>query len=225
MEVASPLPLSHGRRSAKRSFAFSPPFADASDPNQATAAQSDCAMESDDYPQQPFKRRRFLTEGTTSDQSRACLPMFSSSSASQFGSPKAATSTKRTRTDNGWNQAHAKKQIALEMQKMVDQQVAEIDRLKSEKASIESTCAGLTSQNEKVVGENRILKRAVTIQQERQNQALSEIDAARKYRNEAEERIRRLEQMNLTLQFHLQQQQPCNGNDFMGFSPRPPDIC
>lgn len=224
MEVASPLPLSHGRRTAKRSFAFSPSFADASDPNQAAATQSDCAMESDEYSQQqPSKRRRFLNEGTSSDQSRACLPTWSSSSASQFGSPKAATSTKRTRTDHGWNQAHAKKQIALEMQRMVDEQAVEIGRLKSERVSIESVCAGLKSQNEKVVGENRILKRAVTIQQERQNQALSEIEAARKYRNEAEERIRRLEQMNLTLQFHLQQS--CNGNEFMGYSPRPPDIC
>lgn len=106
---------------------------------------------------------------------------------------------------------------------MVDEQAVEIGRLKSERVSIESVCAGLKSQNEKVVGENRILKRAVTIQQERQNQALSEIEAARKYRNEAEERIRRLEQMNLTLQFHLQQS--CNGNEFMGYSPRPPDIC
>jgi len=177
--------------------------------------------ESSSYLSQPSKRRRFTTENP-SDNGRASLPLFSNSSTNQC---TVNTTPKRARTDHGWNQAHAKRQIVLEMQRVVDQQAAEIERLKSEKADIESTCSNLRSHCDKVVGENKILKRAVTIQQERQNQAMNEIDAARKYRNEAEDRIRRLEQMNLTLQFHLQQQQTCNGNNFMGFNPRPPDIC
>ena len=82
----------------------------------------------------------------------------------------------------------------------------------------------MSSQNEKVTGENRILKRAVTIQQERQNQSSREIEAACKYRVDAEERIRKLEQMNLNLQYLLQSQGTCNGDNFMGFSPRPPDV-
>jgi len=82
----------------------------------------------------------------------------------------------------------------------------------------------LKPEHEKTLNENRILKKAVAIQQERQNQAAHEIEAARRYRIEAEERIRKLEQMNLTLRYHLQAQSPSYGNDFMGFSPRPPDV-
>lgn len=136
----------------------------------------------------------------------------------------AQPSNKRFRSDNGWNQVQAKQQIALELQRVVDQQAAEIERLKSEKQSVESSYAELKSHHEKISGENRILKKAVTIQQERQNQAVQEIEAACKYRAEAEERIRKLEQMNLTLQYHLQSQSSCNGNDFMGINPRPPDV-
>ena len=39
----------------------------------------------------------------------------------------------------------------------------------------------MKSEHEKVLNENKILKKAVTIQQERQNQASSEIDAARRF--------------------------------------------
>jgi len=227
MEVASPLPISHARASAKRPFAFSTTFVDPSDSNQLAVGQGDRSMEMDEgqsYGSQPFKRRRFTSE-SSEQSSRSCLPIFSPPSApSQVAANITSPSTKRIRTDHGWNQVHAKKQIVLELQRVVDQQAAEIDRLKSERESVEGACTNLKSQNEKVVGENRILKRAVTIQQERQNQAMNEIQAACKYRNEAEERIRMLEQRNLTLQFHLQQKESCNGNDFMGFGPRPPDV-
>ncbi|KAK1743786.1 hypothetical protein QTG54_005383 [Skeletonema marinoi] len=78
----------------------------------------------------------------------------------------------------------------------------------------------LQTQNQKVEHENRILKRAVTIQQDRQHQVSAELEGIRTFKEQAEERIRRLEQMNLTLQYQLQAQNA--GNDFMGF--RPPDV-
>eukprot|EP00594_Rhizosolenia_setigera_P002830 CAMPEP_0178939442 /NCGR_PEP_ID=MMETSP0789-20121207/213_1 /TAXON_ID=3005 /ORGANISM="Rhizosolenia setigera, Strain CCMP 1694" /LENGTH=180 /DNA_ID=CAMNT_0020618285 /DNA_START=350 /DNA_END=892 /DNA_ORIENTATION=- len=122
---------------------------------------------------------------------------------------------------------HQEKAIA-DLQRIVQEQSSEISRIQSEKQNakgeIAATMENLRAQHEKILGENKILKRAVAIQQERQNQAASEIEAACKYRKEAEERIKRLEQMNMTLQFHLQQQTAPIGNDFMGFSPRPPDI-
>lgn len=80
----------------------------------------------------------------------------------------------------------------------------------------------LKSEQDKVLNENRILKRAVTIQQERQNQAASEIQAAHKYKFDAEDRIKKLEQLILSLRYHLQAQHTNPGNDFMGF--RPPDV-
>eukprot|EP00984_Skeletonema_dohrnii_P027286 scaffold16812_cov58-Skeletonema_dohrnii-CCMP3373.AAC.2 len=110
------------------------------------------------------------------------------------------------------NPAHQKIQ---ELQQVVQQQTAEIDHLKSENGSLQT-------QNQKVEHENRILKRAVTIQQDRQHQVNAELEGARTFKEQAEDRIRRLEQMNLTLQYQLQAQNSSAGNDFMGF--RPPDV-
>lgn len=75
------------------------------------------------------------------------------------------------------------------------------------------------------MNENKILKRAVTIQQDRQNQASSAIDAANRYKHETDDKIKKLEQIILSLRYHLQAQPQSNlGNDFMGFPPRPPDV-
>jgi hypothetical protein len=106
---------------------------------------------------------------------------------------------------------------------MVEQQAAEIHRLKSEKESVDASASQLSSHQAKVEHENKILKRAVAIQQERQNQMTAELEGARQFKAEAEERVRRLEQMNLTLQYRLQANM-ASGNDFMWSSPRPPDV-
>ena len=82
----------------------------------------------------------------------------------------------------------------------------------------------LKSEHDKVLSENKILKRAVAIQQERQNQASSEIEAARQFKFDADDRIKKLEQIILSLRYHLQAQHSNPGNDFMGFPPRPPDV-
>lgn len=163
------------------------------------------------------------------ETSKASFPMFASPSTASVSqgisnSPAHPHSNKRSRLDHGWNQVQAKQQIERELQKIVDQQAVEIARLKSEKENVENAFTDLKGQHDKISGENRILKKAITIQQERQNQAHNEIEAANKYRVDAEERIRRLEQMNLNLQYHLQSKGSCNGNNFMGFNPRPPDI-
>ncbi len=106
---------------------------------------------------------------------------------------------------------------------MVEQQAAEIQRLKSEKESVEASASQLSSHQAKVDHENKILKRAVAIQQERQNQMAAELEGARRYKVEAEERVRRLEQMNLTLQYRLQANM-ASENEFTWSSPRPPDV-
>lgn len=127
---------------------------------------------------------------------------------------------------------------------MVEQQAMEIQRLKSEKESAASQQQQLSllaqqqlptsttsSSSEvsnhhvaKVEHENKILKRAVTIQQERQTQLSAELEGTRQFKVDAEERIRRLEQMNLTLQYRLQAMTMSPVNDNMWSSPRPPDI-
>lgn len=110
-----------------------------------------------------------------------------------------------------------------DLEQVVESQASEIEYLKNAKANLESSVAGLKTEHEKTLNENRILKRAVTIQQERQIQAANDLEAARQYKVDAEQNIRRLEQMILSLRYHLQAQQPQNGgNDFMGFPP--PDV-
>ena len=121
-------------------------------------------------------------------------------------------SNKRFRTEN--HQVAQQQQIDLQN---------EVNSLKSEKNGLESSLATLRTEHEKVVNENKTLKRAVIIQQERQNQAVSEINAGRQYKAEAEEKIKKLEQLVLSLRYHLQaQQHNPPANDWMGF--RPPDV-
>lgn len=113
---------------------------------------------------------------------------------------------------------------SYDLQREVESQAEEIENLKSAKSDVESSFHGLKAEHEKTINENRILKRAVTIQQERQNQALSEIESARQYKVDAGEQIKKLEHIILSLRYHLQAQHTHPGNDFMGFPPRPPDV-
>lgn len=110
-----------------------------------------------------------------------------------------------------------------DLQNVVNAQGDEIECLKSEKADLEDSLHTVRTEHDKVVNENKTLKRAVVIQQERQNQALSEINAGRQYKVEAEDRIKKLEHMVLSLRYQLQAlQNHTPANDFMGF--RPPDV-
>jgi hypothetical protein len=109
------------------------------------------------------------------------------------------------------------------MREVMGRQAEELETLKSDKFSLETHNVELRSLNDKVMNENKILKKAVNIQQERQHHAALELDAARKYKDDAENRIRRLEQIIVSLRFHLQAQH-CPENDFMNFNSRPPDV-
>lgn len=111
-----------------------------------------------------------------------------------------------------------------DLQRVVESQAADIDILKQEKSDLEGSLNNLKSEHERVVNENKILKKAVTIQQERQNHAVAEIEAARRFKFDAEDRIKQLEQIIYQLRYHLQAQQSNQTNDFMGFPPRPPDV-
>lgn len=206
------------------------------------------------YGQQIFKRRRCdspdgmnidgatnMVSTNTSGASGALttVPFLSPAFAANGNIPwqrqTAATggitrSTKRSRFDSeiidDWDRDESSEpgKSAAELQSVVDDQAAEIERLKTEKSSSESEVVALKSENERITNENKILKKAVGIQQERQNQAQAEIEQGRSLRADAEDRIRKLEQLILTLRYHLHAQQPCSGNDFMDLNRRPPDV-
>lgn len=223
MEVVSPLTFARANQGGKRRFGS--PIHGASVATNSTTASEDYDMDDcSGYGFQAAKRRkRFSNEGggdSFSFQSKENWSMSPFVPASSR-SPHAAglPSTKRSRTSQ---QDDASAQKLQELHQMVEQQAAEIQRLKSEKESAQASASHLSSHHAKVEHENKILKRAVTIQQDRQHQMTAELEGARQFKVEAEDRIRRLEQMNLTLQYQLQASS-ATGNDFMGFQ-RPPDV-
>mmetsp|Transcript_11251 Transcript_11251/g.13588 ORF Transcript_11251/g.13588 Transcript_11251/m.13588 type:complete len:222 (+) Transcript_11251:130-795(+) len=220
MEVASPLPFAPAQAGSKRPFACSPVHS----PLVEMEA-------SDEFAHQSLKRRRFNNnENVDNSAQKNDWNPFASCSASasaSFGTPSHGrnplypTSGKRTRTEDQNHEA-SEDEIG-NLRRVVTEQATEIEELKQNRASLESTINEVKSAHDRAVNENKILKKAVTIQQERQNHAHQELEAAGRFKTEAEDRVRRLEQMVLTLQYHLQTQNPSNTvNDFM--NPRPPDV-
>ena len=105
---------------------------------------------------------------------------------------------------------------AEQLQGVVEEQAAVIESLKSDKKELQSSMESLKTEHDRSVKENHILRKAVQILQDRQNQAENELKNAEKYREGAEEQMRKMEQMILSLRYHLQTQQSNAGNDFMG---------
>jgi len=224
MEVASPPPVPFGNR-AKRHYPGSPGFVDSTNRNPFASIPSDS---SDEFMhQRSFKRRRFTTPDesmgadTENNQNHSFMqfqhqPSLVKGNTNPFTTHGPGSSSKRCRTENHQVAQQQQQQQQIDMQN-------EINSLKSEKEGLTNSLATLRTEHEKVLNENKTLKRAVIIQQERQNQALSEINAGRQYKAEAEDKIKKLEQLVLSLRYHLQaQQHNPPGNDWMGF--RPPDV-
>ena len=123
-------------------------------------------------------------------------------------------------TQNNWYQKQ--QNIIADMKRVIEQQTSEIEKLKNENVQYQKTLLQTNASHEKVVGENKILKKAVTIQQERQNMAAKEVDNLRRENENANERIRRLEQMNSQLRFLVESSNMNRGFGFM--DTRPPDV-
>jgi DNA-directed RNA polymerase specialized sigma subunit len=79
--------------------------------------------------------------------------------------------------------------------------------LKQENSKLQGSLVLLQGSHDKATHENKLLKRLVTHQHEKQNQAHVELEAARKYKEEAQDAITKMEQMILQLRYHLQTQQ------------------
>mmetsp|Transcript_2909 Transcript_2909/g.4029 ORF Transcript_2909/g.4029 Transcript_2909/m.4029 type:complete len:195 (+) Transcript_2909:132-716(+) len=153
-------------------------------------------------------------------------------STSGFASPSTATPSHLRKgsffgnsngfgeTQNNWYQKQ--QNIIADMKRVIEQQTSEIEKLKNENVQYQKTLLQTNASHEKVVGENKILKKAVTIQQERQNMAAKEVDNLRRENENANERIRRLEQMNSQLRFLVESSNMNRGFGFM--DTRPPDV-
>ena len=107
---------------------------------------------------------------------------------------------------------------------MVQNQAAMIESLKKDKKAVEDSFESLKTDHERLSKENHVLRRAVQIQQDRQNQTDAELKNAHKYKVDSEERIKKLEHMIMSLRYHLQAQQAPVGSDFLNNSHRPPDV-
>lgn len=105
-----------------------------------------------------------------------------------------------------------------ELNMVIQEQASLIESLKADKTGTEHSLSSLKTDHERVVKENQILRKAVAIQEERRVNSEHEVKAVK---TQADERIRGLEQLILSLRYHLQTQQNV-GNDFM--SQRPPDV-
>eukprot|EP00978_Attheya_sp_CCMP212_P047119 scaffold421233_cov53-Attheya_sp.AAC.2 len=230
MEVASPLTFTHAQ-GAKRRFACSP-LMDTSVGVEGTDEDFNMSEEGPSFTNSFKRRRRFSNDGNDASFPVPSNPFSShegtTSSTSFLPAPFAPAGLKKSpfgsSSSNRKRDYHQEVDgVKQDLQRVIDQQHAEMERLKSEKAAVDASYELLKRDHEKISNENRILKRAVTIQQERQNLAASEIEAARRYGQEADQKSKRLEQMNLTLQYHLQAQQTPS-NDFMNFNQRPPDV-
>lgn len=237
MEVASPLTFGHVQAGTKRRFACSP-ILDSSMGVESNAVSDFTMDECNPYGNAMKKRRRFGSSDSfeMNNQSAVSSPSpFAASFASpQSGGGHVTALGKRQRNDDCSHHASATSSAATApassqanttfLQKVVEKQNAEIQSLREEKTQMQSTIHTLNESQERILHENKILKKAVTVQQQRQTHASNELEAARQYKEQAENKMRMLEQVISSLRYHLQAQQPHVGNDFMGLNQRPPDV-
>lgn len=224
MEVVSPLTFARSNQGGKRRFG-SPIRSDSVTAHGAAVEDFDMDDCSGFGFQAPKRRKKGAGDPCSfqSKENWAHSPFVQASSRSPHAHAAAGPSAKRSRTSQQ-DDANATAQKLQELQQVVEQQASEIKRLKTEKETAQASASHVSSVHAKAEHENKILKRAVAIQQDRQNQMAGELEGARQFKVQAEDRIRRLEQMNLTLQYQLRANSVPAKNDFMGFNHQPPDV-
>ncbi|RHX98068.1 hypothetical protein DYB37_004009 [Aphanomyces astaci] len=87
-------------------------------------------------------------------------------------------------------------QILLRKEKDMQEMRVEFDRLRE-------MCMGQAKEFEKIQAENKILRRAVTIQNQQKEEATQENVALKQLAHQAADHIKRLEQTNYALRVHL----------------------
>jgi len=155
----------------------------------------------------PFNTNQNQNRSFTSNNKRR----YSVSSSSSSSNEVATTPT----TIKARNASMEQKKLEC-VQTVAASQQAEITQLKADKAELDTTVTALQADHAKVTHENRTLKRAVLIQQDRQQHADTAVRAAHRDRTEAEEKIQKLEHLVLSLRYHLQaQHNNTPRNDFL----------
>jgi hypothetical protein len=107
-----------------------------------------------------------------------------------------------------------------ELERVIQEQASLIESLQADKVGIEKSFASLKTDHERITKDNGILRKAVAIQEERRLHLEQEVKTTKV---QSDERIRGLEQIVMTLRYHLQASQSnVVANDFM--HQRPPDV-
>ena len=110
-----------------------------------------------------------------------------------------------------------------ELERVIQEQASLIESLQADKIGMEKSLTTLKSDQERMTKDNGILRKAVAIQEDRRLHLEQEMKTIKV---QSDERIRGLEQVVLTLRYHLQAAQSnVVANDFMHHQPpRPPDV-
>ena len=132
---------------------------------------------------------------------------------------------------------HFEQRKEAEMAKLKEEAETVVREKEAEVAAVREEAGQQARQLEQALGENRILKRAVAIQDGKLRQGTAELEAAKRELAQGQEEMRRLMQMNYALQVRLQQTmqqggagympEACGGSGFDDFGqndPPPPDV-
>lgn len=103
------------------------------------------------------------------------------------------------------------------MESVIENQSQENQQLRSQKESIEASFHQLSAKHEKVLNENKNLKKILSIKQERQDQFVAELDELRRYKAQSEHAL-------TMLRHHLSSQHLAETEHFGGFGPGNPHI-
>jgi len=237
MEVASP--LTYVKAGTKRRFACSPMMDEMGDDTTTTSSSSVVVSNPTTNvtpfasipPSSPFdhafKRRRFENNenvpnhngfnGFTHSGGNGVIPFSGIASVACKGS------LKRQRHDEPEipHSPPPTKHQLQQLQTTLQNQQTQIETLTTEKTKLQQTLTQIQSTNEQLSSQNKILRNGIRIQQERQGSIVNELEAARVYKVEAEDKMKRYEGMISQLRYHLQAQgSACQENHF--FMPRPP---
>jgi len=210
MEVASPLTFGHVKAGSKRRFACSP--LDAPAAMDTTSAMDDSSA----FHAQNFKRRRCGDTEMGNHNNNGGFAPFGTASTSPFASPfgqsqalSISTSIGNKRQRQAESPAERNTSQTTHLQGIIAKQLAEVQKLKTEKEEIHTSYQELSASHEKSQNENKLLKKVLAIKQERQDQFVSQLEDAHRYKEQSEQVIAMLRQ-----HLHNQAQQshgPSNG--------------
>ena len=102
-----------------------------------------------------------------------------------------------------------------DLQATIDEQKAVIESLQNDKSVIETSFQELKTTHEKTLKENQILRKAVSIQQDKQTNLEGQL---RQQDADYQAKIKNLENVILSLKYHLS---ASNSSDFASFRPPP----